>query len=229
MSKEDWHRISWGFGVAGLVLGAWGIFYPRPYLLVLVLLALSPVIGLALVRASKGAIRPFRSKDNAWNLDSFFLFPPIALALRCLSDFPLVDGRRLLVHGAAVGIAFGLSYLWIRPSSRRRVRPVEWIFGWIGVISYGWAVAAALNGLLPQPEPKRYEVSIVDKHARGGKGSSYYFTLPPFGPINNSDDWNVGRRVFQQIEVGDKVCLYISPGALGEPWYYAAKCAPDGG
>ena len=225
MAAAYWRRLSKQFGTAGWVLSAWGAFYPRPYLLVVSLLAFTPVVGIVVAHLARGSVNPFDDERNE-GLATFVIIPPLILSLRAILDFPLIDGWRLSVYGAAFGVAWGLLYLWTRPNYAVTKRKRWWdvAAGWVGAMWYGGTIVAMLNGILPQGAPQLFVEPVLDRHISGGKHPSYYLTLPPFGPVNEQDDWDVGRTVYQEVHIGDRVCGYIYPGALREPWYDIEPC-----
>jgi hypothetical protein len=75
MSNAYRDRVSRRFGIAGCALGAWGMIYPRPYLLVMPLLVLSPLIGVLVARALRGDADPF-DDDKSTSLATFVILPP---------------------------------------------------------------------------------------------------------------------------------------------------------
>ncbi|WP_114227337.1 MULTISPECIES: hypothetical protein [Sphingomonas] len=203
-------------------LCAWGFFYPRPYLPVLALLGLTPVIAVVAAQLSKGAID--LNKDEGPS--QFLMLPPIVLALRLLLDFPLVDGWALFEWSLALGGLLTLIGLWLFAKGLPRGKE-QWtllLCGALGAICYAWALLALANDIFPQAAPEHFAVRVLDHRIGNGRHRSYYVTLPPFGPVKERDDWDVGRTAYEQVAVGKPICIDIYPGALREPWYDASAC-----
>ncbi len=65
------------------------------------------------------------------------------------------------------------------------------------------------------------------KHASGGKQTSRYLELDPWGPVTERKDVAVGRRLHDAASTGDRVCVALHPGALGARWYVVLRCRDD--
>jgi hypothetical protein len=224
-----WNRMSKRFGTLGFLLTLWGLFFPAPVRVLIPLLALAPVAAVIVARMSGGHIGPADEQPGNTGLVALLVGPPIALALVDLRFFPPIDGRHLMVIGAAAGIVLGSLYFLVRPTLLKPKRPRWWetLIGWVGAACYGWILAAALNGALPQSEPQKFEVPILARYISGGKHISYNLRLPPLGSVRQIENWEVHRNVYSALTVGSHVCVYIYPGALGEPWYDAELCEPS--
>lgn len=213
--------------MAGFVLALYGFLSPYPLTLIMVLLASTPWIALAVSRASGGKISAVDEPKGHYGLSGFLLFPPLVMMLNDLRFFPLISGWRLIAFGAAFGIALGVIFMALKPPTPRGPKTSKWLIasGWIAAIAYGGSVLTAANGLLPQEPPAKYEVRVLGKHVSSGKSHSYYLRLPPFGPVRDAADWDVGSYMYKRLNVGDRACMYVYPGALHEPWYRVELCA----
>ncbi|MEW5317696.1 MAG: hypothetical protein WDW38_008977, partial [Sanguina aurantia] len=96
-----------------LVICAWGFIYPRPYPLVLALVALLPWTAVALVSWSKGLIRFDASRNDVRpNVAALLITPGMVLMLRAVSDIHLLDVTRAIEMGFIAGLPL-LAVMWL--------------------------------------------------------------------------------------------------------------------
>jgi len=56
-----------------------------------------------------------------------------------------------------------------------------------------------------------------------GKSTSYYITTTPWGRYTQPEEVRVSRSLYQGLQLGDSVNIYLQPGKLGIPWYFLDK------
>ena len=229
LSKRYWSRVSRSMGIAGLVLTIYGFFAPYPLVPVMILLAASPWIALAISRASQGKLATLDEPKKGFGLSILVIGPPLALTINDLTLFPVLSGWRLLAFGAPLGLAIGLVFRQLAVAVPKVSKEPKWLLvitGWIGAIAYGWALLAAANGLLPQSSAVTYKVPVLGKFQSGSvRHTTYSLTVPPLGPISKTEDWDVPGYIYRRESLGGPVCILIHPGALNAPWYEASLCS----
>jgi uncharacterized membrane protein len=94
------------------------------------------------------------------------------------------------------------------------------------VISLVYAYGAILeaNALLDQSRPQVFETTIVGKHKSGGKTTTYYLRLKPWGPREEEDDVSVSSELYDATAPGQRVCVVFRKGALEIPWFVVSGC-----
>jgi hypothetical protein len=210
-------------GRVGLAVALWGIFYPHPYRLVMVLLGVCPLIGLAIVMWSGGLIHvDQKAKDKRPTVAYLLIMPSLAVALRAILDVSLLDWSSALAVTLFVGALFALAAVAL-DTEQRRWPAFLLTMGIIGV-PWSWGVATELNVQLDHGPQQGFETRVIDKHISNGKHRTWYLTVAPWGPVKESGDESVDSELYDETNVGDAVCVSLNQGALGWRWYWLDRC-----
>jgi len=62
---------------------------------------------------------------------------------------------------------------------------------------------------------------MYETHGRSG---SFNLRLAPWGPLGYYDDVDVPKSIYEQVKVGDEICVGLHPGFLHSPWYILQPC-----
>jgi hypothetical protein len=203
----------------------WCMIYPQPYKLVIVLASLAPIAALIMVRLRPDLFRLEVSRQAAKVMPSIaalYIAPGIALALRVIQDFQVVDWHPAVAAGAAVALAASGAAVLVDRTLRSR--PTASIFLLLLMFAYGYGVVVEANGLLDHGKPQVAAVLIDAMHIDSGKSTSYRLTLDPWGPYPATNTVDVSRSLYNSVRPGDVVCANLFPGALGMRWYVVTGC-----
>lgn len=204
-----------------LAAGAWGLIYPRPYRAAIVALGVLPLVGLATLLGGRGryAFDATRN-DPRPSLIATVMLPGLALATRAIFDVHVLDWKPLLFGAAVGGLALVVA---IAVGERRRKL---WVLALLAplISTYPWGALSLANALLDRGAPEVFRVGVRGKHVSGGRQTSWYLELDPWGPVTERKDVAVGRRLYNAALTGDRVCVALHPGALGARWYVVLDC-----
>lgn len=215
-------RLAGALRFVALGLGAWGLFAPRPYALVLALLAVLPAVAAGVVMAGRGRYSvEGQRNDLRPELITPLVAPGFVLALRIFTDVPLVDHRALLLWSALA--ALGLVATLAAGDASLRRRPLVLVLMTGSMVPYTWGLLGAANALLDLRASQAYRVAVTGKHVTSGKHTSYLVRLAPFGPVG-ATEVDVGRARYEAIAVGEMACVELHPGALGQRWLSLPPC-----
>ncbi|WP_139252107.1 hypothetical protein [Hymenobacter psychrotolerans] len=208
--------------IAAWAVAAWLFFYPQPYSLATqAALALPPVALLAMFW-HRGLIRADERKDSAYpSLASALFMPSLALLLRVLFDFELLEHTLVWPLAAAVAAVFGGllaygSWRFISNSASRWSALAMLLFC---ALAYGYAAPAAYNCAFDKAIPQVHQAAVHGKHSSSGKTTTYYLAVGPWGPRTTPEDVTVTKELYEQTQAGDTVHAYLFPGRLGIPWF----------
>jgi hypothetical protein len=206
-------------------LFAWVFFYPRPYELVILLLAALPWAavwimarspGLYTINAPRGSGRP--------DLTILLISPGFLLTLRALQDVHLLDWHGVLVGAGLVATGLMGSVLWAVPAIRQKLGIAALTLAL--VLAYGYGVVALGNAVLDRSNGASYETTVRGKHVSGGRNRSPQLRIGPWGPRATEEDVTVPWEMYRSAGIGDTVCVQLRPGAFGIPWYRLSRCPP---
>jgi hypothetical protein len=210
-----------------LGLVTWAFFYPHPYELLIIVLALLPWAAIWIMARSPGLYTLNAPRDSGRpDLTVLLISPGFLLTLRALIDVQILDWHRLLACAVLVAMALAAAVVWAVPSVREKLGAALLTLALL--IAYGYGACALVNAILDHSSGSIHATAVYGKHVSGGRSRTPTLRLAPWGPRTTAEDVTVSWDVYRATSVGDKVCVRLRPGALGIPWYAIAKCQPKG-
>jgi hypothetical protein len=202
-----------------IVTVVWGFFYPRPYDVSMLLLALLPWIGIEIMRRSRGLLRADELKNDAHPSVAYALiFPGFILCLRAVLDYDVLQSAYAAALYVIVGCALFTAILMFDPTQRSRlgILPVFFLVG----IAYGYGAIVEANARFDRSPGIAYTATVQNKQIISGKSMTYELDLSSWGPKPGSNKLDVSSSTYNQIQTGQSVQLKLKMGALGVRWYY---------
>ncbi len=205
-----------------VVVSAWGLIAPRPYLAAVAALAIVPLVTIALLLTASG-----RDLFEAGRIDRrssvvfAIMIPGMVLGGRAVIDVHVLDHWPFLVGAALGGIGLAAALATAGPELRK-----PWLLALLIPLLgfYTWGLLAFGNAGLDRSEPETFRVAVRGKLSSGGRSPSYELRLEPWGPVTEPSCVEVERRLWDAAFVGDRVCVLLRPGVLGARWYAVQRC-----
>jgi hypothetical protein len=85
-------------------------------------------------------------------------------------------------------------------------------------------VIGQANVFFDPSEPQIFETVVESKHISGGKTTTYYLKLEPWGPRAERADTSVEPEVYNVVQPGGKVCVVLFSGAFKIRWFAVIPC-----
>jgi hypothetical protein len=209
-------RMAWAVSI-------WGWFYPRPYQLIMAILAVFPLIAVMLVVQSKGLYQvEGRRNDARPSLAIPFLFPGLILALRAITGIQFLRWMPFLSLCLTGGCVLTLLIASVDRQTRDRRWGMLTIF--LLAVAYTFGVSAQADELLDRSAPQVFRVAALSKRIAGGRSTAYYLRVEPWGPQPDANDVSVSRSLYNSVAPEQTVCINFLPGALKIPWYFVTTC-----
>lgn len=200
------------------------ILFPNLFYEVQILLcAALPVATVLIARFSKGLIKLFEKKGSAFpNVTGAFLLPPIALMLRTLTDFTLLDYSALWLPCGIVFTVFSVLVFTDKHSQYDFTKPIGY-FGVLGVLiiaaAYSYGLVGTTNATFDNSSPTWYKAEVMDKRESSGRTTTFYLILSPWGPQSDIEDVHVSPSVYGYYSIGDTADIYCNQGLFGAPYF----------
>jgi len=208
-----------------LALFAWSLIYPRPYLLVAILLLLTPWAAVEMVRRFRGLIR-FDGKpgDIYPNVGAALILPGAALFVRAILDWQILGWPKALAYGLLV--AAGLLWLFLKFSTGELGGKLATSIASVVFVAYGYGTVITVNCLWQPQAVEIFETRILAKRISPGSRSptSYVLELEAWGPYDEPTEADVLPALYHRTREGDAVCPALRHGGLGVPWFTVRSC-----
>lgn len=201
--------------LVGLASLFWLALRPEPYWLALAASAAFPVLVVLLTIIRRDRWRLDRGgEDLRPQTGLLILYPSMGLAWRAMNDWRVVDDWWLTGGVIAAGAVLVIIVAVLVRETMDNWKAITWFF--VAAI-YAYGVILPANIWFDRAQPQRFQVEVVDKLLDD-------VTLAPWGPIRTQRSEEMGTRTVEQINVGDRVCVSLYPGALGIRTYSVARC-----
>ena len=208
----------------GLSLGLL-FFYQRSGIALIALMAVIPLIAFSLaIRHPKlYSLEDTRNKELRANLVSPLFLPTLTIAIGVMGKYHLVDWRPVayLALAGVVLVALAAPQL-ISATKKKKTTAIllALLFG----APYAYGVGLEANGLLDQSSSQKYDVPVLGKHIVSGKHRSWKLTLAAWGPESEGYDVSVPSMLYNEITLGELVCVDLHAGYMHIPWYTVHRC-----
>ncbi len=210
---------------ANLGLYAWAFIYPRPYQLVILVLAVIPWAAIVIMARSPGlyAFNAPRGSGRP-DLSVLLISPGFLLMLRAILDVQILDWPRLFEWTLILAAVLIVTILWAIPAAREKLGTLVLIL--IMTLPYGYGASTLGNSLLDRSSALSYPTTVYSMFVTSGKNKTPTLRLGPWGPRTTAQDAAVSWELYRSTRVGETVCAQLHADALGVPWFRIAKCRP---
>jgi hypothetical protein len=180
-----------------------------------------PFIILIVMRASKGLIRMEQKSNSPHPSVSWGFFAIILCMLLKYLHYQVLDYSGVWLP--ALGASLVLFVLLVIKNPAFEVSSRADFFGvlFIAVITfaYGFAAVLAVNCDFDEGPAQRLTAKVLDKRISGGKSTTYYLTLSPWGKLSAPEEVSVSRNEYERATLNQTVYPYLLPGKLKIPWF----------
>ena len=227
VSKRTWHwdnakQVASYLNGAGIVVGAWAIFYPTPYLHALIACMVIPLIALMVTKLYKGLLRLDASQGSAYPSVGGGLFvPAAALAVRALQDYSVFDHSPAWLPVIIVtAILMGASILAHKGFNLKESRHWWFVVAYLMFsMAYAYGTVIVLNCYYDRSTPEVYQATVMEKKSSSSSsGDSFYFYLTPWEKAKEVEQMDVPRKVYDRVNKNDVVNILYYKGKFNIPW-----------
>lgn len=209
-----------GVNGVGVIASLWGFIYPCPYIYAMGVLLIVPILALFCVHYSEGVLKLDGRRNSTYpTVAPALLLPSLILCFRALMDYSILCWAAFwLPFIAGLALLFWAINVLVKDIRRDRM---QLGMGLLFCGMYAYASVITLNGILDSSQQTSYEVYVLEKRiSKGSKHKSYYLRISPWGPQKESQEIDVGKRVYQMHEVGGSVTVVLKSGMFNIPWYH---------
>jgi hypothetical protein len=199
-------------------VAAWAFFYPRPYKPLIAVLSLMPLSALWLIGRYPGLFRVDKKRADAHPTLAYVLLSSCILAYRGVMYVSLLRWGAALGYAVLVALLLCAVFAMVDRTMIATSSSAITLFGLLWVIGLGMILNA--NALLDHSSAVTYHSVVTAKHTYK---SNHHVSLTTWGPSDGGDA-DVSRSLYESVEPGSTVCVYLWRGALNIPNYSVAWC-----
>jgi hypothetical protein len=198
--------------IGAILLTTWGVFYPTPYVPLVVLLAVMPAVALGLlwIAPAKYTLRYYDRNDPQANLMLVYFFPAFVLAQRAYYDIYLVSVLPILLPTVLLSVALAAV------AGLHKERNWKGLACALAMAAYPAAAIVFINAATERGQ----ELSVMAKVERKGAGDSTSSRYLRIG-VGSAMTYplHVSQTEFARYGEGDAICVRRKEGGLGIAWF----------
>lgn len=213
--------LAWMLNAAGVLVGGWIYFFPKPYELAVGVAIIFPLVTGLLLRKYQGLLRMDMEEKSAYaKLNFAFLGPAFGLGLGAIVDYNITDHSNIWLPAVVITgllaaiVMYGKKYFSIRSNVDYFVMFLITVF----FFGYGYGTAVAINCGFDRSVPETQETTILKKRSSGTKSRSWYLQLEMPQMENGYQELQVSNEFYRTVHQDEKVSLEYRPGLLGARW-----------
>jgi hypothetical protein len=207
----------------GIAIGLWLLVYPYPYSLSLYAGLIYPFIVLVFFFKDQEVFTLLEpQKKRAYpSLGAAFVVPSLVLLIRAMLDFDLLYFKDCLMHVMAAFVILSLIFaLFIKMGKNKTSNLGIAIF--LAAI-YSFSGIVIVNCEFDKSVPTEFKAKVLDQHIEIEKTITYYLTLSSWNSKDYGEKESVTYSLYNQVNKGDMVTVYVKQGYLHIPWYFIDK------
>jgi hypothetical protein len=146
----------------------------------------------------------------------------MALALRALLDFNILDFWRELAWAAVTGMGIALV---VSLAEGLKPKTAALFFAYLLFsLAYGYGALAEINYLPDHSPPKVFHAQVSDLRVNHGKTTTYSVILGRWGAFPAGQEVKVNRAYFESLHKDETVCAFLFEGYLGFRYMEVGNC-----
>jgi hypothetical protein len=207
-------------GIASLV---WAWMSPQPYDWAIITAFILPWVALYISWHFKGLIRFGAQKASPYpSMGGLVFLPVVGLWLRVLIDYPMYEPAGVWVPVLATTALLAMVCLYISNKlfGGMKKNPVAWLILLVVTFTYSYGLVIFTNCYYDGSAPKELRVTVNGKRINKGRTTTYYLSLDAWGRYTEEQEVSVKKALFEKINEGEQVHIYLFGGRWHMPWYH---------
>ncbi len=223
------HKLAW-LEYLSIAMAAWFIFYPYPYKIVFTILLILPIVGLILNGLNNrpsiaSLVKITKNDDGSYEYEIADFIDVIAwvILLKVIFKYEFESIYSLAITGGvAACLMLILLYATHQFSTNEKFKRSIYFRMILNILIYSYGATYGVNCIFDNSNPKKYEVTVIDKRTRTSSksGDTYYLKVNPWGHHYDNEEISVSLSDYESTNIGNKVEIDLKEGLLGIPWFY---------
>ncbi len=91
------------------------------------------------------------------------------------------------------------------------------------MFAYCYGGFVILNCHFDRSSRQVYQAGVVEKWIDRDLINIYYLKLTPWGQRQEAKSVSVPEELYEQVQVGNRMKVYVKEGSLDVPWFFVAE------
>ena len=212
-------KLNWFLFFLILAAGIGSFFFTRYHDFFITALCATPFVLLVIIPFSKGLIKFNTKIKTAYpSVLAGFIMSILFLLLWATAFFGRIIGWSDMVMPTIV-LTLLLSLVYFIANNKEKITKSAVTGMLFFALMYGFCASINLNALGRPELVETHQVRILNKKVSGGRSTTYYFTVTPWGHRDRDNDVEVGRQLYRSLEVDQDVTVLILRGRVNIRYY----------
>ena len=207
-------------GIAALI---WAWMSPQPYDWAVITALILPWVALYISWYFKGLIKFGTKKRSPYpSMGGLVFLPVVGLLLRVMIDYPMYEPAGVWAPVLVTTALFAAVCLYISNKlfTGMKKKPVAWLIILVVSFTYSYGLVIFSNCYYDGSAPKELRVTVNGKRISKGRTTTYYLNLDPWGRYTEEQEVSVKKALFEKVNEGEQVHIYLFGGRWHMPWYH---------
>jgi hypothetical protein len=223
-------QVSKVFNIIAIILPLWLLFYPTPYQLAWLLVLTLPPISLYIVWRYKGLVTVNDTKKSAYpSMLAALLVSCLMVGVRALIDYDVYLYNKVWPYTIGIAVALTTATWVIAYTGYQKninKKPILFVLALL-FAGYGYGATVFYNCHFDAAMPTVFTQQVTKMYTTSGKSTTYYITTGPWGRFPDEQNISVPKSLYNSLQAGDSVNIFLKQGKLGIPWYFVGKKETD--
>ncbi len=216
-------KIAQVINVTAIVYFIWGICYPIPYNMVVLVGIAIPLLALAILIKYKTLVNfiNYKRKNGVRpSLQETFIGCGGILLLRAFMDYKPLYYTKCIIPTLILWAFWCLALNPILPKIGIGKSKYDFIWASLFMLPYCYGAIVLCNCRYDQSKALHYQTTVVKKFETYNKGTSYYLTIDKWGSKKWPEDIKVSEVEYERVQERQVVIIDLKNGLFEIPWYY---------
>ncbi|MDP9080850.1 MAG: hypothetical protein M3O71_25815 [Bacteroidota bacterium] len=216
-------KIAMAYNIAGLPVGFAVMFIDK--LAVIILALIYPLVGILVMKFSKGLIKFLSNRKRSVNPSVMmgFYIPALFLFFKSMFNYDIANYEHLWLIAGVITLTILLLLYTTGINKTAEAVKGQIIFMLVLSCFYGFGSTMTINCGLDSSAPKSIQTTVNDKYSEYNKRMHYHFKLTAWDGDPSPKNVEVSLSRFNRYKQGDTITVYLRPGTLSIPWFTLYK------
>jgi hypothetical protein len=215
--------LEWILTMVAAFLLLWSLLYPHPMAFIMLLLFLTPWVGVYFTGRFGGMLKLYKKRRSPYpSLIAVMAIPVVGAGILLptyhVYEFPQ-QAWTMLLAGAFLFAVTGI-FVCRKGFSGARFKILTGVCFILVVGIYSYFLLLFSNCYFDESLSTVSKVQVTGKRTTSGKMTNYYISISSWGHYTEGEEINVVGSLYRSVNMGDSVNVSLQSGKWDIPWYF---------